>query len=74
MVNIEVKKISLYTYQVAFAAIFLWVCLLATSMGTPYAYFLPLFFTAGGCMIVIVVGLTKIRKAVGLDVTKKKVD
>lgn len=71
----DVKKVSLYTYQVLFAAVLLWISALGTNIDTsPSTRFLPLLLVTIGCMIIIAVGLTKIRKAVGLDIRKKEID
>jgi len=74
----EVKKVSLYTYMVLLASMFLWFTFLgflgANISQVPSIHFWLLFSIASGCMLVVAAGLTMIRGAVGLDVLKKKVD
>jgi len=63
----DLKKVSLYTYLTFFGAMLLWVCTLA-SVDISSTRFLPLLLVTTGCMLIISEGLTKIRKAVGLDI------
>lgn len=67
----EVRKISLYTYLTLFASLFL--CIYALGSNTDWLQHSEIvFWSSFMWMAIIIVGLTKIRKAVGLDIAKKK--